>query len=170
MRLLAFLALAVPPAWAEVDPGAYRAGFEDCITGAGIDEEALWNCVGVASGVCQDREDGGASTVGIMFCDLMELELWDDRLNAVYKQQIAAAKVFDAEQAQYQDGVFAVLEESLRDAQRAWIPFRDAQCTLEYAQWGAGSMRQVAGAGCHLRMTAERVIYLMTSTQTIAAE
>jgi uncharacterized protein YecT (DUF1311 family) len=55
---------------------------------------------------------------------------------------------------------FANRADSLRDAQRAWIPLRDAQCALEYAMWGSGSMRQIAGAACLLDLTAKRVIYL----------
>jgi uncharacterized protein YecT (DUF1311 family) len=37
---------------------------------------------------------------------------------------------------------------------------RDADCTLEYAMWGSGSMRQIAGSGCRMRRPAERTIYL----------
>ena len=55
---------------------------------------------------------------------------------------------------------FANRADSLLAAQRAWIVLRDADCGLEYAMWGSGSMRQIAGAGCRMQRTAERTIYL----------
>jgi uncharacterized protein YecT (DUF1311 family) len=55
---------------------------------------------------------------------------------------------------------FANRAESLQAAQRAWIPLRDADCSLEYAMWGSGSMRQIASADCGMRLTGERAIYL----------
>ena len=55
---------------------------------------------------------------------------------------------------------FAVRAEKLLEAQRAWIVYRDAECALDYAEWGAGSMRNIAHADCRLQMTAERTIEL----------
>ena len=48
----------------------------------------------------------------------------------------------------------------LRTSQRHWIAFRDAECALAYAEFGAGSMRVLSSAGCQLQMTAERAIAL----------
>jgi len=55
----------------------------------------------------------------------------------------------------------------LRDAQRAWIAYRDANCAMEYGLWGAGSMRQIAGADCQMRMTAERMLELRSYRQQL---
>ena len=55
---------------------------------------------------------------------------------------------------------FANRADSLRAAQRAWIAFRDAECGLEYALWGSGSMRNIAGTDCLMHMAAERTIEL----------
>ena len=46
------------------------------------------------------------------------------------------------------------------EAQRAWIAFRDTACALDYAEWGSGSMRNIAWADCRMQMTAERTIEL----------
>ena len=51
--------------------------------------------------------------------------------------------------------------EALRDAQRAWIAFRDAECAMEYAAWGTGSIRSIAGADCMMSLTAERTVRLI---------
>ena len=37
--------------------------------------------------------------------------------------------------------------ETLLEAQRAWIAFRDAECALDYAEWGSGSMRSLRRRG-----------------------
>jgi uncharacterized protein YecT (DUF1311 family) len=51
-------------------------------------------------------------------------------------------------------------EGTLREAQRAWIVFRDAECRAQYALYGTGSLRQVVGANCVMSETAERAIEL----------
>ena len=55
---------------------------------------------------------------------------------------------------------FARREETLRAMQRAWIPFRDAKCDAEYAKWGSGSMRNIAGSGWLMQTNAEQTIQL----------
>ena len=49
---------------------------------------------------------------------------------------------------------------ALRDAQRAWIAYRDAECGLAYARWQDGSMRVIVAANCLMTMTAQRAIEL----------
>lgn len=164
-----WMALWAMPAVAEIDTTPYEAGFDACIEEA-VGRTELLGCIGQPSRACQQTEDDGSSTIGMMFCALMERELWDAKLNVVYQEQVQFAADIDRKTMEYGQAEFANLEDSLRDAQRAWIPFRDAQCSLEYAQWGAGSMRQIAGATCHRNMTAERAIYLMTAGDAIRGE
>ena len=52
------------------------------------------------------------------------------------------------------------LARQLRDAQRAWIAFRDADCGLVYAIWAGGSIRIIVAGNCHLDKTARRSIEL----------
>ncbi len=46
---------------------------------------------------------------------------------------------------------------SLKQAQRAWITYRDLACASESALYAGGSMAGIARTGCLLRLTTERV-------------
>lgn len=116
-------------------------------------------CVGQTSTLCMDTEEGGYSTVGMMFCTLAEYHAWDAQLNATYQSTMAGLRAEDRQDADLFPE-FANRAEALRTAQRAWIAFRDGECALAYAMWGSGSMRQIAGASCLLDMTATRTIEL----------
>ena len=104
-------------------------------------------------------EDGGETTLGMSMCMADEVELWDGILNAEYRETMDFAKAMDAGEVEYFPE-YAKRAEALRDAQRAWIAFRDAECALAYAEWGSGSMRHIAGSECVMRMTAERALEL----------
>ena len=43
----------------------------------------------------------------------------------------------------------AGLTDKLLAAQRAWLTFRDAECALEVARWGEGTLAGVVGAIQH---------------------
>lgn len=136
-----------------------------CFDGAEDSAEAN-ACVGQGATICMDTETDGYTTVGMMFCTLAEYHAWDDLLNRDFGAYMAYARMLDVE---ISDNFpeFANGADSLLASQRAWIPYKDAQCSLEYSLWGAGSMRQIAGANCNLHMTAERVIYLRFMTETM---
>lgn len=163
MRIVLALILTASAAQAEPQPAVaelmhYMEGLPACLNGA-EDVTAAQGCVGQFANQCMEREEGGYSTVGMMFCTLAENEAWDRLLNAEYQKAMEAARDMDAEEAEHFPE-FAARAEWLREAQRAWIPFRDAECAFAYAQWGSGSMRQTAGAACLLDMTSERTIEL----------
>ncbi|MNE96117.1 hypothetical protein D3C80_1942820 [compost metagenome] len=46
-------------------------------------------------------------------------------------------------------------QQKLREAQRIWIKYRDADCGMHYTLTG-GTMDLLNGAGCELTMTQER--------------
>jgi uncharacterized protein YecT (DUF1311 family) len=144
------------PAVADLMP--YMDVATTCFDGAG-DSAAAGACVGQGTATCMASETDGETTVGMMFCTLAEYEAWDRLLNRDYGPMMDGMKAMDADDAELFPE-FANRADSLRDAQRAWIPLRDTQCALEYAMWGSGSMRQIAGASCLLDLTAKRVIYL----------
>jgi uncharacterized protein YecT (DUF1311 family) len=152
-RLVLILALlSAPPALAEglrVDP----AVVQDCYRSAAAGEDAP-RCLGAASNACQALP-GGATTVGIAECIGDETAVWDRQLNRAYK----------ALQTRYKargDG----LSKALRDAQRAWITFRDAQCRLDYQRWAGGTIRTIVAANCQLTMTAGRALALRDMGET----
>lgn len=162
LALLAFLlptlAQAQPqPAVLELMP--YMAVTSLCLDAA-EDASDAETCIGQGRAICMDADPAqNQTTIGMMFCALAEAESWDRVLNETYTQLIEGMRRVDAQEAE-NFPQFANRADSLQAAQRAWIVLRDADCTLEYAIWGAGSMRQIAGADCQMRRTAERTIYL----------
>ncbi len=123
-------------------------------------------CIGDAASFCMENQEGGQTTFGMMSCLLAERDVWDERLNKVYKEARAFAKAMDQSDMDLFPE-YAVRDEQVLAAQRAWIAFRDANCAMEYGVWGAGSFRQIAGADCVMRMTAERTLDLIAYTETL---
>lgn len=153
-------------AWAEEDLLAkYRAESDHCYAQSetSVGKKA---CNGLLSGVCMDEEPGGQSTQGMVRCTRAETFFWDEKLNEAYALALADVKAADADDKEYTPE-FAVRQDRLRDAQRAWIAFRDAQCGFDYSIWGSGSMSRVWGASCLSQMTFERVLDLLDIQETL---
>lgn len=148
MRPLAIplaLALMAAPAFAQepqVDPATVRACFDDA-------RGTTPDCIGEAAAACQ-AQPGGETTLGISACLQGEAQAWDDLLNAQYKG--VRARLLE------QGGTD--LADQLLDAQRAWIAFREADCSLVYAIWAEGSIRTVMASDCYLHKTAQRALEL----------
>jgi uncharacterized protein YecT (DUF1311 family) len=117
-------------------------------------------CVGMSANACMEATEGGSSTVGMGFCLAAEREAWDSRLNEVYGARMAEHRASDAE---YTPPLSEA--DTLRDAQRAWIPFRDANCLYEISHWGGGTGAGPAGTACIMRMTAGRALELGRTTE-----
>jgi len=88
---------------------------------------------------CMD-ESGGV-TINMLDCMGSETEQQDARLNQNYKAAMQA--LTPSQQTQ------------LRDAQRLWIKFRDADCALLGSLTG-GSIDRINSASCFLDMTKQR--------------
>jgi uncharacterized protein YecT (DUF1311 family) len=114
-------------------------------------------CIGASAEACMERSAGGYSTVGMSGCIDLELQYWDGRLNRSYQALMAREREDDA--GKPADWV-PDKAPALRTMQRAWIPFRDATCDYERAQWGGGTGGGPATVGCLLRMTAEQTLFL----------
>jgi uncharacterized protein YecT (DUF1311 family) len=152
------IALAVPASAQEFVPGPYMEVLAACYGAAG-DPEARAACLGEAARICQEEEPQGQTTAGLVTCLGIEADAWDVLLNGEYRLTMDWARAQDtAERAAMPE--FAVLEERLRAAQRAWNDFREEECAMRYALWGSGSMRRIAGAECQLRMIGERTLEL----------
>ena len=170
MKTALMLALLPLAAHAEPQPVVaalmqYMEITSACFDGAEDSAEA-GACVGQGATICMETEQDGYTTVGMMFCTLAEYEAWDVLLNRDFGSYMEYARMGDDEMSALFPE-FANGADSLLAAQRAWIPYRDAQCALEYSLWGEGSMRQTAGASCLMDMTAKRVIYLRFMTEKI---
>ena len=94
-------------------------------------------------------------------CAVRDFEAQDAELNRVWGEVIAAAREADREINREYDNR-PTEEEMLRQAQRAWITFRDAHCTVEgYREARGGSMETMVYEGCRARLTEERIGQLM---------
>ena len=147
---LALAVLAPGAAWADAPLDRAAAGAVECL------EIGDRDCIGNTARFCMEATPDGHTTVRQMECLLAEHDGWDRLLNEEYtRARTEAARVDGADQPDH-----AVRADRLRAAQRAWIAFRDANCAMAYALHGGGSLRQISGAQCVLRMTAERTFEL----------
>ena len=153
-RALAALALSLLPVVAL----AQEPPFDAEATAACVARGGGEACIGLAAQACQARPDG-QTTMGIAACLTREGAWWDDRLNAAYRALQDVDRTRDAENAR-PDMALPSAVEALRDMQRAWIGFRDASCHYAAARWGAGSIRMVEAAACHLDLTARQALAL----------
>lgn len=99
-------------------------------------------------------------------CAGIDFERADAELNAVWREAIADARAGDAEiDRRYDQRPTA--EDKLREAQRAWIVFRDAHCTVDaYAGARGGSMEPMLYQGCRAQLTRERIGQLRGPAET----
>ena len=86
------------------------------------------------------------------------MEWWDARLNAAYGDAMEKARALDRDAIQGTSPV--TVAGSLRDMQRAWIAFRDAECVHERSKWGGGTGGGPAEAWCRMLATAEQAVAL----------
>jgi uncharacterized protein YecT (DUF1311 family) len=88
------------------------------------------------------------------YCAGQDYMAADAELNAQWKVTAAAMKAQDASFAQYGDndtreGYF----ESLLEAQRGWLRYRDAHCRVEGYTARGGSMEPMLVSGCKAHLT-----------------
>ncbi len=131
---------------ASVNEGTVAACFE-----AGPRDAGVPGCVGDAANQCQ-TQPGGGSTIGVVACVQAETAVWDRFLNREYKTTRAQLDQADSGQPP--------VSEALLAAQRAWIAYRDAECSLAFERNRGGTIRSVAAASCLMRMTAQRSLEL----------
>ncbi len=92
-------------------------------------------------------------------CAWREFRIADAELNTQWKITVAAMKERDADWAPYRDANDTRLGwfDSLLEAQRAWLRYRDAHCGMDrYAPISGGSMEPMLAAFCMRELTQER--------------
>lgn len=108
--------------------------------------DARHACIGEYARACMTLSEGGETTSGMIRCYDEERAVWDARLDAAY--------------AALQGGLPDVAVTALRDAQRAWIVLRDADCAFRASLNAGGSLAGVEAAVCLMLETAERTLVL----------
>lgn len=91
-------------------------------------------------------------------CAALAFEAADEDLNAAYAEARAFMRELDTDQSSDEAGA----EAALRDAQRAWIPYRDKACAAEGFLMRGGSAEAMLVLGCKARLTEQRAQDLWT--------
>jgi uncharacterized protein YecT (DUF1311 family) len=103
------------------------------------------SCIGAVTIPCQ-QEPGGASTAGMVECNTREWAAWDEFLNRAY-----SAALKDAPEN---------LATALREAQRAWLQWREKSCALPALENEGGTIVGPLYTGCMLEATARQALSL----------
>lgn len=80
----------------------------------------------------------------INYCAAKQYKLADDELNRLFKEKMAALETKES-------------KDRLRDAQRAWVLFRDKACSYEADQFSGGSIWPLMQNNCMERQTQKRI-------------
>lgn len=88
---------------------------------------------------------GAIAQADLNDCAAREFEAADRALNGAYAEAVAGARRAGARQ-----------EDLLRQAQRAWIAFRDAACAADASLFDGGSAQPMVESGCLARLTEAR--------------
>jgi uncharacterized protein YecT (DUF1311 family) len=148
-------------ATAKADEKADTAAVKACLAEKSESPSA---CIGLISDPCQEKPEG-QTTDGAVACVGREEAAWDAILNERYKAELAASKETEDDLKQMPDVESAPVVASLKEAQRAWIAYRDAECTRRYNLYQSGTYRFDVHAACQRDLTAERAINISTSAE-----
>lgn len=164
---LLHLCLGPPSAYADGRTGTNteevdRSIVENCFTSNAYDpnEPPARNapvCVGTAAARCEVTPPRHQTTLDIAECRSAEAALWNEIVEAQYREWI---RNFEKEDSQRAGPGWISVEGALRQSQEAWQGFRDADCHLLYVVHQRGSIRNPASAVCMLNATAKRAFQL----------
>jgi len=129
--------------YVRISSTAFRLGgqtFRLCTAGAQVATPAPTSAISSGDWSAQVGQECAGTTVDMMQCVNRLRDQWDRRLNAAYR------RVTDAESDPQKS--------ALRNAQRKWISYRDANCA--YYAGGQGSIARIEAATCEYALTRER--------------
>lgn len=93
-----------------------------------------------------------ANTLEINECGQQTLKLKDAALNRAYQDLLKSL----SPESQGDSTDYAAVRKELAEAQRAWIRYRDADCSAKYKFWEQGSIRGAMYLGCMTERTEQR--------------
>jgi uncharacterized protein YecT (DUF1311 family) len=111
-------------------------------------QEPQWNCADP-----QNQSEMNA-------CAAIDFERADAELNSEYRAAIAHAREVDRTETRIEGDDRPGEEATLREAQRAWVAFRDAHCRLQGYEARGGSMESMLYDGCRAEVTRARIAQL----------
>jgi len=133
-----------------------RAAIAKCLDKAKKDKAGAETCIGTVQKPCLDAPDG-QSTLGMKICSGRETAVWDERLNNAYQALLRG----DLGNTEAQRGVRKLTgADIIRDAQRAWIAFRDKKCDAAGLPMEGGTGAGILTSDCYLTETARQAIWL----------
>ena len=105
-----------------------------------------------SSDACSESAD----TATMLSCINDELSAVDAELNLLYGELLSRLQHWD----RTGDAGTIGFETRLRESQRAWITFRDAECALRASVMEGGSAQPLIEHGCRAALTKERNAHL----------
>ena len=124
---------------------------EMCLAGEGPAADRSPECRRIIYDACPGR---GGSTGQMDECSKSEVKFWDGQLNRNYK---ALMKIYAEGDALLDEDSYYLLAPKLRDAQRAWLAYRQANCVnFERNRFRGGTLGRLTAAWCFTNMTADR--------------
>ena len=102
--------------------------------------------------------------VDLNACAYQDWEAADADLNAAYKRAMALLQDWDANLPAAEQGG----AQALKEAQRAWITFRDKACEAEGYAFKGGSAEPLLVYGCMRVLTEERTAHLTSMVEAYA--
>ena len=112
---------------------------------------SLCTVLSVSAAAAQDCSNP-TSQSEMNHCAYAAYQAADEDLNLAYRMAMDSAKQMD----QYLAPGEVTNSEMLRDAQRAWIPFRDKACAAESNLARGGTMQSMLVSSCMERLTRQR--------------
>jgi uncharacterized protein YecT (DUF1311 family) len=118
------------------------------------------SCIGIVEGPCLKGPDGD-TTAGMKECTSREVDVWDDRLNRVYRDLLAGdLGRIETERMMSGKPRKVTGADLLREAQRAWIAARDRKCDAASLPMEGGTGAGLLTLGCLQGETARQVFWL----------
>ncbi|MBL8565685.1 MAG: DUF1311 domain-containing protein [Hyphomicrobiaceae bacterium] len=109
--------------------------------------------------------ENAMSTYEMNVCAERDFKAADDALNAAYRD--ALKKVPGLAIGEIEQFNAAAWEKALRQSQRAWLAFRDAECRDHIPMfWSGGTGTTVAVLGCMIEKTKARTKELIENYET----
>ncbi len=120
-------------------------------------------CLGLIALPCTDAGPSGDDALALekheTACLTRETDAWQVAMDEWWPDLLAAAVTLDARDDRQSASV-----DALRQAQRAWESFAQAECAYASALWGRSTYREVSRADCEMRTLARRAIQLRAQT------